>query len=300
MDLLMEHPLPMWVVDTALLRFLDVNPAAERTYGYTREQFLHMRPGDLLPADQRSPQPLLPDAEVHARARALHVTAAGRMLEVEQYAQRITYRNDAALLITVVDVSGLRTARCPEEGMLRSVSDQLPDVVFVKDREGRYVFVNQASAALLGRPAGEIIGRLDSDFSSPEATAGFRAADAEAMAASEPTIVHEWVRYGEREAFMQTRKAAWRDEQGTVRGVIGIARDLTELKRAERELHDIQQRYRIAFEHAPIGMALAAVPSGRWLYVNEAMCRITGYSADELSQLGFHDLTHPDDLPATL
>ncbi len=66
-------------------------------------------------------------------------------------------------------------------------------------------------------------------------------------------------------------------------------------------LHSMtEQHYRMAWEHAPIGMALAAVEDGRWLYTNEAMCRLTGYSPAELAQMSFHTLTHPDDLPDTL
>lgn len=50
-----------------------------------------------------------------------------------------------------------------------------------------------------------------------------------------------------------------------------------------------------AFNHAPIGMALVA-PDGRWLRVNRSICRLTGYTAAELMERRFQDVTHPDDL----
>ncbi len=66
---------------------------------------------------------------------------------------------------------------------------------------------------------------------------------------------------------------------------------------AEERLEEARTRLRLAFEHAPIGMALVA-PDGRWLSVNPALCRITGYAEDELLARTFADITHPDDVDA--
>ena len=57
--------------------------------------------------------------------------------------------------------------------------------------------------------------------------------------------------------------------------------------------------FRLAFDAAPIGMALVA-PDGRWLRVNRSLCELTGYSEQELLQGSFQDITHPDDLDADL
>lgn len=58
------------------------------------------------------------------------------------------------------------------------------------------------------------------------------------------------------------------------------------------------QRFRAAFEQAPIGMTLVS-PEGRWLRVNDAFCRMIGYRQDELLGRMFSDITHPDDRPAS-
>ena len=60
-------------------------------------------------------------------------------------------------------------------------------------------------------------------------------------------------------------------------GLVISARDLTDRRRAEADLREAQERFRSAFEYAPIGMALVA-PDGRWLKVNQALCEISGYS----------------------
>ena len=79
-------------------------------------------------------------------------------------------------------------------------------------------------------------------------------------------------------------------------GIVISARDLTERRRAEGELREAQERFRSAFEHAPIGMALMAL-DGRLFRVNRALAQILGRSGRELLGASVVDLIHEDDLP---
>jgi PAS domain S-box-containing protein len=78
-----------------------------------------------------------------------------------------------------------------------------------------------------------------------------------------------------------------------------LARDLTGERRAQRALEESERRFRAAMEHAPIGMAIVGL-DGRWLEANRSLCRLTGYSEDELRAITFQQITHPDDLHADL
>lgn len=82
-------------------------------------------------------------------------------------------------------------------------------------------------------------------------------------------------------------------------GAVVAMRDISERKAAEASLRESERRFYGAFEYAPIGMALVA-PDGRWLRVNRALCESVGYSAQELLELDFQTITHPDDLDADL
>ncbi len=73
------------------------------------------------------------------------------------------------------------------------------------------------------------------------------------------------------------------------------AAQATQAKRHMQQLQESEERFRSAFDHAAIGMALVA-PNGRWLEVNHSLCQIVGYSEDELLAGSFQNLTHPDDL----
>jgi PAS domain S-box-containing protein len=90
-----------------------------------------------------------------------------------------------------------------------------------------------------------------------------------------------------------------KDEVGSVVGASSISRDVTERKRADRALQEVQEGFRSAFEHAPIGMALfsvAAEDRGRLLEVNRSLSEITGYSTQQLLEMDLRSITHPDDV----
>jgi len=89
------------------------------------------------------------------------------------------------------------------------------------------------------------------------------------------------------------------DWQGTQIGIVGVSVDITERKQAEEALQQSEARFRTAFEDAAIGMTLVAL-SGRLRQVNTAFRALLGYSKDELLELDFQALTHPDDLAASL
>lgn len=76
-------------------------------------------------------------------------------------------------------------------------------------------------------------------------------------------------------------------------------RDVTAQHEAEEALRESQLRFRTAFEHAPIGMALVAT-CGSWLEVNRSFCEFLGYDEGELRQTTWQALTHPEDLDADL
>jgi PAS domain S-box-containing protein len=92
------------------------------------------------------------------------------------------------------------------------------------------------------------------------------------------------------------------DSSGQVTATSIIYRDISERRRAEevrRALADSEARFEVTFENAPVGMARVA-PDGRWLRVNEALCRILGYPPEELTAKSFQDVTYSDDVAASV
>jgi PAS domain S-box-containing protein len=90
-----------------------------------------------------------------------------------------------------------------------------------------------------------------------------------------------------------------RDEEGRPVRISGITLDITERKQAEDALFVSEERYRVTFDNAAVGMAHVGL-DGRWLRVNDTLCRITGYSRDELLATTVVEITLPDDVDRTM
>ncbi|MDX1572404.1 MAG: diguanylate cyclase [Methylophaga sp.] len=86
-----------------------------------------------------------------------------------------------------------------------------------------------------------------------------------------------------------------RDTDGKPLRAVGTHSDISWRKEAEIALRQSEERFRNAFDTAAIGMALVDL-DGRWVEVNDALCDMLGYQENELLQLTFMDVTHPDDL----
>ncbi len=93
------------------------------------------------------------------------------------------------------------------------------------------------------------------------------------------------------------RLAPVRDPDGEIVAGMGYTQNVTHARRSEAALRESEEHSRLAFDYAPIGNALAAL-DGPFERVNQAMCDITGYTADQLLELTAADITHPDDLAA--
>lgn len=122
--------------------------------------------------------------------------------------------------------------------LFRAVIDGSSDAIFVKDADGRYVMVNAAGAAMVGRSVEQIVGRDDREIFDAETAARIMAADQEVIrAGAGREVEHPYVPLGGGKTLtLQTCKSPFRDETGNIVGVLGIARDVTLRKRAEEEL----------------------------------------------------------------
>lgn len=108
--------------------------------------------------------------------------------------------------------------------------------MFLKDREGRYLLVNEAAAQTAGLSVEDIIGHFDYEFMPPHVAAQTRAVDLQVMEHGCRMEIEETGGFAGAERTMLVGKTPYFDAARTVQGVIGIARDITERKEAEETL----------------------------------------------------------------
>ncbi len=138
--------------------------------------------------------------------------------------------------------SGLEQAH----SLLRSVTDGITDAVFVKDLEGRYLMINTAGAACVGRTVEQVIGSDDAALFTPEQAQRIRERDQRIIEEGvTETYEDELDIAGSDHAYLVT-KTPYRGPAGEIIGVIGIARDITERKRSDQEIQrlnaDLERR----------------------------------------------------------
>ncbi|MBR7831189.1 PAS domain-containing protein [Actinospica sp. MGRD01-02] len=137
--------------------------------------------------------------------------------------------------LALIRAETARLAADEEAKRLLQVIDNSPAVIYMRDREGRYLLVNRRYEELFGIRREEIVGRTDFDMFPPEAAADFRANDLKALASGAAVQAEESVPQVDGAHTYITLKYPLTDIAGRHYAICGISTDITDLKRAEEE-----------------------------------------------------------------
>ncbi len=168
--------------------------------------------------------------------RLISLRGTERWIEARLAPLRAAAGGISAVLHVMSDIAERKAAEAAishTTTLLRAVAEGTTDAVFVKDLEGRYLFINEATARFIGLPASEILGHDDSEVFSPEDAAVIKASDTRVTTSGEPHTTEEVLTSaGATRTYLAT-KAPYRDHRGEIIGLIGISRDITEKKKLE-------------------------------------------------------------------
>ena len=184
----------------------------------------------------------------------------------------------------------------------RTVLDAAFDAIITITSDGTIQWFNRGAERIFGHRAEEVIGRPVT-LLMPERYRDLCVAG-----------LHRYLRTGEARVVGGTTELVGLRKDGSefpiemslgetrvgkARLFTSVIRDIAERKRNEEALREAQDRFRSIFDHAPIGVAMVSL-EGRYLRVNRSLCEILGYSEDELLATTWQEITHPDDLEASL
>jgi PAS domain S-box-containing protein len=137
--------------------------------------------------------------------------------------------------------------------LLQAVADGTPDVVYVKDIQGRYLLCNKAMADFTGRPIGQILGYDDVALFGATESVPLLDVDRAMFANATVQATEKWLTGVNGLRLFHSTRAPYRDAKGEVIGVIGIARDITDDRRAEQALRDSKAMLDMAGRSAKVG-----------------------------------------------
>jgi diguanylate cyclase (GGDEF)-like protein/PAS domain S-box-containing protein len=294
-DLFDAHPVPMWIVEAATYRFVAVNPAALAHYGYNELEFLSMNVRDLhadgdfdrfatLLARHTGNQPRQTGAQRPAGVWR-HKRRDGSQVSADISSHALTYSGHPGIFMLANDVTdriNAETEARRSKQMLESLIDNIPQRIFWKDRESRYLGCNSAFARDANLASKEqVVGMTDAELPWWRSAVQLREDDCRVIATGEPLMNLECdvERDSEVRASI-TSKMPLLDGAGRIIGVLGSYDDTTERKRAELALR-LQSRALDACVNAVLITGTSA--TGNVIeYANPAFKRITGYDPADI------------------
>ena len=181
----------------------------------------------------------------------------------------------------VVAVARDVTDRKERERRFRAIVENTINPIYIKDRDGRYQFVNAAAAEVFGLEREEVVGKTDHELF--EETSAAAAEDDQQILETGESVVAErnWRVDGEDVVFLDN-KYPYRDDEGEVVGVIGISRQVTERRKKQQEL-ERYKRFTDDILDAVDDVFYVLDESGRVQRWNDSLPAVTGYSDEEIA-----------------
>ncbi len=197
----------------------------------------------------------------------------------------------AGVTFTALDITERKQA---EEAVriFQSLADNATDAITISDLQGKITYANRAAHELLGYDYEQesLVGSLLSRPAAGEEQA--RQAQAMRQVMAEGSGWRSEEKSARKDGSLVDIAVAMfavRDQAGQPVGIASIVRDITERKQAEEALRESAERYHLIASAAMDGFAVVGV-DGRLLDVNEAYCRIIGYSRDEMLKMSVSNI----------
>lgn len=246
-----NNPQPMWIYDVKTLAFLEVNKAAVKHYGFSQDEFLSMRLIDILPQSEADRLMKNIESTDYLEDKAeewTHKKKTGELVSVEIVSYFIIFNQRNARHVLINDITEKKET---EERMingrklLRTLIDNLPVTIYVKDAECRKIIANRADLNVLGvETEAEVLGKTDLEiFSNDIGTRGY-ADDKKVIETGIPVLNQEEYFYDSNgiQHWLLTSKIPLTDENGKITGLVGIGHHITEQRKMQAELIEAKEK----------------------------------------------------------
>jgi PAS domain S-box-containing protein len=228
-------------------KLLDVNRRACESLGYTREELMGqtamlfdhwLTPAQLMRIAER----VIAGEEFAFETR--HTRKDGSDFPVEINIRPFFHAGRRLGLSLARDITERKQAeRALNEShdLLRAVVEGTPDAIYAKDLQHRYRMINSAGARFMGKAIEQVLGKDDSELLPREAAQAVRERDLRILVTGQQENFEEVVSTGGTSRTYLSTKAPYRDRHGNVIGLVGISRDVTDMKRLEDDFRQAQK-----------------------------------------------------------
>lgn len=220
-----------------------VNQAACESLGYSKNELIGLYPWDFDPDFKPEYWPdvwnrLLQHEIVHIPTR--HRRKDGTLIDVEVTGHYVSHSREEFSFVFVQNITDRKAAEDAirqKESYLRALIDNFPFMVWLKDKDSRFLTVNQIHAQSYGYESPEqITGKTDFDLSPSDLAAHYRDMDLSIMQSGQKEVIEEQHEGPRGRHWIETYKAPVIDENGEMLGTVGFARDITDRKIVEEKM----------------------------------------------------------------
>jgi PAS domain S-box-containing protein len=223
--------------------------------------------------------------------RILNIFLSSTPLEKDDLTKGVTF--------TVMDITDriqAEEALANEKYLIYSLMSTLPDHIYFKDRQSRFIRINKAQAQFFGlSDPGQAVGKTDSDFFSGEhANQAYEDEQTIIRTGKSISIEEKETHLNRPDTWVSTVKLPLRDRYENIIGTFGISRDITERKLAEEALLKSQHLFQTLAQVSPVGI-FRTDPDGNTTYVNPKWMELSGLSSEEAFGNGWLNAVHRED-----
>jgi PAS domain S-box-containing protein len=220
---------------------------------------------------------------------------AERQLEKEQMRAQLAEESNRMLTKEVEERKRTESELFSAQKNLRLLIDSSLDMICASDNQGYITEFNRAAQQTFGYAAEEVIGQHVSFlYQNPSQRIDVMDQLVEGEGNFQGEVIN---RKKNGDVFTALLSASiLKDEKGKVIGSMGVSRDITDAKRAEKELRLNEEKYRAIYNQAYIGIALVGTDNDTYIDVNQRLCDMLGFSAEEMRRKTVQELRKPGDL----
>jgi len=181
-----------------------------------------------------------------------------------------------------------------ERDLLRALLDYIPDRIYFKDVNCRFMRCSKSMATRLGlKDAREVVGKTDFDFHPSEQAQEYYNDEQRILVHGEPLInkLERQLDSNGNEIWASVTKVPIYTQSGSIAGLVGLSRDITQLKQTEQALRQAEEKYRAIYENSVEGI-FQTTRDGHFLSANPALARLYGYGSPEELVVALTDIEH--------